>query len=156
MPKTADTTGWLNQIAATWDDLHAAYAGLDDQQLQEPGVTGDWSIRDILAHIAVWDGEARNALPGIAAGNEDDGEDEHIDAFNARKTEELRGMPLDDVRQLMADTHRQLLDYLHGLKPEDLRDAQVTPFRERLGSDTWDHYPGHAAAIRAFREARGW
>lgn len=158
MPETADITGWLNRIAATWEDLHAAYAGLDDQQLQEPGATGDWSIRDILAHIAVWDTECRNVLPEIADGRRghpaDDEED--TDTFNARKTEELGGMPLDAVREMLADSHRQLLDYLEGLDPGDIVATSVESFRARLGSDTWDHYPEHAAAIRAFRESRGW
>jgi hypothetical protein len=154
----ADIIGWLNEIAAAWEDLHAAYAGLDDEQFLEPGATGDWSTRDILAHIAVWDGEARNALPAIAAGRREEADDERegLDAFNARKTEELRGMPLDDVRELLDDSHRQLLDYLQGLAPHGIDPENEGAFRERLAGDTWDHYPEHAASIRAFREAREW
>lgn len=154
----ADITGWLNEIVAAWEDLRASYAGLDDEQMLEPGVTGDWSVRDVLAHVAVWDGEALNALPDIAAGRREPTEDEWegIDAFNARKTEELRGMPLDDVRELLDDNHRQLLDYLQGLASEGIASENAEAFRERLASDTWDHYPEHTAAIRAFREAKEW
>ena len=158
MPETTDITGWLNQIAATWEELHASYAGLSDGQLQEPGVTGDWSVRDILAHIAVWDMECRDVLPEIASGRRrhpsDDEED--TDTFNARKTEEMRGMPIDAVREMLADSHRQLLDYLQGLDPGDIVPTSVESFRARLASDTWNHYPEHTTSIRAFREARGW
>jgi uncharacterized protein (TIGR03083 family) len=154
----ADITGMLNEIAAAWEDLRASYAGLSDAQMQEPGVVDDWSVRDILAHVAVWDTEARNALPDIAAGRREQayGTYDDIDAFNARKTEELRGMPLDDARRLMDDAHRQLLDYLHGISPDDIRVGRAKTFRERLASDTWMHYPEHTAAIRAFREEQGW
>jgi uncharacterized protein (TIGR03083 family) len=155
---SVDITGWMNQIAATWEDFHASFAGLSDEQMQEPGVAGDWSVRDVLAHVAVWDGESMNDLPDIAAGRRghpgDDEED--TDTFNARKTDELRGMPLDAVRDLLAGSHRQLLDYLQGLGRDDIVPTSVEAFRARLGSDTWDHYPQHAASIRAFREARGW
>jgi uncharacterized protein (TIGR03083 family) len=159
MPETADITGWLNEIVAAWEDLHASYAGLTDEQLQEPGVTGDWSVRDVLAHVAVWDSEALNALPGIAAGRRGADYDTYeggVDGFNARKSEELHGMPLDQVRELMDDTHRQLLDYLQELSPADVATSHVEAFRGRLAADTWDHYPEHAAAIRALREAKGW
>ncbi len=154
----ADITGWLNDIVAAWEDFHASYAGLSDQQMQEPAVCGDWSVRDVLAHVAVWDGECLDVLPSIAAGRDEQTDDERegIDAFNARKTEELRGMPLGDVRELLDDSHRQLLDYVHGLAPESITAENEEAFRERLASDTWNHYPEHAAAIRAFREARGW
>ena len=158
MSERADITSWLNQIATTWEDLHAAFAGLTDEQMQEPGVSGDWSIRDVLAHVAVWDTECRNVLPEIAAGRRghpgDDEED--TDTFNARMTQEMRGMPIDAVRELLADSHRLLLDHLQGLDPGDIVSTSVEPFRARLASDTWDHYPQHAASIRAFREARGW
>jgi hypothetical protein len=154
----ADITGWLNDIVAAWEDLHASYAGLSDAQMREPGVSGDWSVRDVLGHVAIWDGECLAALPAIAAGRDEPSSDEWegIDAFNARKTEELRGMPLDQVRELMDDRHRQLLDYLQGLAPEGIAPENEAAFRERLASDTWDHYPEHTAAIRAFREARKW
>jgi hypothetical protein len=154
----ADMTGMLHEIAEAWEDLHASYAGLSDELLLEPGVTGDWSMRDILAHVAVWELECRSVLPEIAAGQREHPSDdeEDTDTFNARKTEEMRGMPLDAVRELLADSHRQLLDYLQGLDPGDIVSTSIEPFRARLGSDTWDHYPGHTAAIQAFREARGW
>lgn len=154
----ADITGWLNEIGAAWEDLHASFAGLTDEQLQEPGVVDDWSTRDILAHIAVWDGEALGVLPEIAAGRREEayGDAEDIDAFNARKTEELRGMSLDDVRDLISKTHRQLLDYLRGIDRGDILADRVRTFHQRLAGDTWMHYPQHTESIRAFRESRGW
>jgi hypothetical protein len=34
----------------------------------EPGVTGDWSVRDILAHVSTWEEEALTHLPLILEG----------------------------------------------------------------------------------------
>jgi len=36
--------------------FNESYAGLSDVQLMEPGVTGAWSVRDILAHVTTWKG----------------------------------------------------------------------------------------------------
>src|SRR5437773_1337186 len=34
----------------------------------KPGVTGDWSVRDILAHVSTWEEEALTHLPLILEG----------------------------------------------------------------------------------------
>ena len=48
----------LRRIAAAWQDLLAACDGLSDAALLEPGVTGTWSVKDIIAHVTVWEAEA--------------------------------------------------------------------------------------------------
>ena len=37
----------------------ASCAGLSDVRPMEPGVTGAWSVRDILAHVTTWEEEAK-------------------------------------------------------------------------------------------------
>jgi hypothetical protein len=34
----------------------------------EPGAIGEWSIKDILAHVTIWEKEALKHLPLIIAG----------------------------------------------------------------------------------------
>jgi len=48
--------------------LQDAIAGLTDEQLTTPGVTGHWSVRDLMAHVAAWEEEALHALPIIVDG----------------------------------------------------------------------------------------
>ena len=36
--------------------------------MMEPGVTGDWSVKDVLAHVTIWEAEALKYLPLIAEG----------------------------------------------------------------------------------------
>ncbi len=145
----------LDRIDSAWRDFEQSYAGLPDAGLLVHGVVDGWSVRDILAHVAVWDAYALTALPGILETGEHpryDYQDEPIDTFNARMTREKRGLSLDEVRAELGETHARLLAYLRSVPPDDI--TVNTPFRERLGADTWDHYPEHAAAIRAWREER--
>lgn len=39
----------LNKLDQAWTSFKDSYAGLTAQQMVDPGVTGDWSVKDILA-----------------------------------------------------------------------------------------------------------
>jgi len=126
---------------------------LSDSASIEPGVTGSWSIKDIIAHVTWWEEEALKHLPLILAGerppkysNQYGG----IDAFNAQMTDQKRKLSFSEVLQQRDDTHLRLIDYVHRV-PED-QIASETRFRRRLRLDTYGHYPKHTEAIRNWRE----
>jgi hypothetical protein len=79
----------LAKVDAAWADFHAAYAGLSDEELMIPGVCGEWSIRDLIAHVTWWDAEALAHLPLVLDGGRPPRYSVTyggIDAFNAMKT----------------------------------------------------------------------
>lgn len=145
----------LATLDAAWADFHASYAGLSDDELLEPGVSGDWSIRDIMAHVSWWEEEALKHLPVILAGGRPPRYSDlygGIDAFNARMAEEWRGLSLAEVRHRLAETHDRLVAYLQQVPPDHLKSG--TRFRRRLRLDTYGHYPLHTQAIREWRTRR--
>ena len=143
----------LDRLESTWKDFEESYAGLSDSQLLIPRVTGEWSVRDIIAHVTGWEEEALKYLPVIRSGGSSPRYSVTyggIDAFNALMTEERRGLSLAQVLQQHDDVHAQLMDYVRAA-PEELF-TRETRFRRRLRFDTYSHYPVHARAIRAWRE----
>ena len=58
----------LRKLDQAWVGLQESYAGLSDAQLTQPGVVGDWSVKDILAHVTWWEEEALTHLPHILEG----------------------------------------------------------------------------------------
>jgi Mycothiol maleylpyruvate isomerase N-terminal domain len=142
----------LGKLNEAWAALKDSYAGLSAARLTAPGVTGDWSVKDILAHVTTWEGEALKHLPVIAAGGRPPRYAKHggIDAFNARMTAEKRGLPLPDVLRQLDETHARLVDVVQRTPDAQLR--RDTRFRRRLRLDTYGHYPEHAEAIRQWRE----
>ena len=141
-----------DQLAAAWVDFHASYAGLRDEEFMTPGVVGEWSVRDLIAHVTWWDQESIEHLPiTLVRGRLPRYSQVYggIDAFNAMKTREKAGLTLDEVRAEAAATHERLLAYLLSLDPVEW--AANTRFRHRLKLDTWGHYPIHAADIRRWR-----
>jgi uncharacterized protein (TIGR03083 family) len=142
----------LNHLDKAWAAIKESYAGLSDAQMTEPGVTGRWSVKDILAHVTTWEEEALKYLPLIIAGGRPPRYTTYggIDAFNAQMTEQKRGLSLSDVLRQLDETHRRLIDYVQSAPEEEF--TRETRFRRRLRLDTYSHYPKHAKAIRAWRE----
>jgi hypothetical protein len=143
----------LNQLDKAWTAFQESYAGLSDSQLTEPGVTGQWSVKDMIAHVTWWEEEALKHLPLILTGGRPPRYSRQyggIDAFNAQRTEQTRGLSLADVLRQLEETHRRLIAYVHSVPEEHF--TRETRFRRRLQLDTYSHYPKHAQAIRAWRE----
>jgi hypothetical protein len=149
-----DRPALLGRIHSAWEALERSYAGLSDARLTEPGVTGDWSVKDILAHVTTWEEESLKYLPLIIEGNRPPRYARYggIDAFNATMTAQKRGLSLSDVRQQMHEIHSKLIDFLQGVPEEQF--ARETRFRRRLRLDTYRHYLEHARAIRESRAER--
>jgi hypothetical protein len=143
----------LERLATAWQTFEASYDELSDSELMKPGVTGAWSVRDILAHVTTWEEEALKHLRTILQGKKPPRyfiTHGGINAFNAQMTERKRKLTLAEVREQLAGTHRRLIEFISGVPQEQFR--QDRPFRSRLRLDTYSHYPKHADAIRRWRK----
>ena len=142
----------LSKLDRAWADFEQSFAGLTDAQMLEPGVVGDWSVKDILAHVTTWEEEALKSLPLILEGRKPPKYSVlygGIDAFNAQQSEMKHSLPLADILSQAETTHGRLVSFLEGVAEEQfIRD---TPFRHRLRLDTYSHYPLHARMIREWR-----
>ena len=145
----------LTLIDTRWRALLASYAGLPDGLLLMPGVAGSWSVKDIIAHVTVWEDEALAHLPVVLAGRRPPRYSVTyggINAFNALMTERNRALTLPEVLQRRDATHRRLLEFV--AQVPDAECAGDTRFRRRLRLDTYGHYTVHARAILKWRQGR--
>jgi len=143
----------LNKIERAWAAFRESYDGLIAEQLQQPGVTEDWSVKDILAHVSSWEDETLKHLPHILQGTRPPRYSVlygGIDAFNAQMTELKRGLTLSEVLRQLDETHLRLVEYVQSAPEEQF--TSETPFRRRLRLDTYGHYPIHTQAIRDWRQ----
>ena len=146
----------IAKLENAWSALEESFAGLTNEQMTQPGVTGDWSVTDILGHVTAWEEEALKHLPHIREGKRPPRYSVlygGIDAFNALKAQESRARPMAEVLARVEETHRQLIAYLHTAPEEQL--ATETRFRRRIRLDTYSHYPIHTQAIREWRAKSG-
>ncbi len=143
------------RLESRWRELHDAIQGLSDDSLLEAGAVGQWSIRDVLAHVTAWDEEALKALPVILEGGRVPRYSTlygGIDAFNAQAQGRKMGLSLEQVFAELEGTHQRLLSYLKGV--QDAAFNRENRFLRRLRQDTYGHYREHAGQIRAWREKR--
>ena len=143
----------LGRLDKAWKEFQESHAGLSDSQLLVPGVTGAWSVRDIIAHVTTWEEESLKHLPLILKSGRSPRYSAMyggIDAFNARMTEEKKGLSLPEVLRQMNDIHGRLIDFIEAVPEDQFRGE--TRFRHRLRLDTYSHYPKHSRAIRKWRE----
>ena len=134
----------LQDISRDWLELMRAIRGLPDPAFTRPGVVGNWSIKDVLAHVSAWE---RELIEHVAA--EEHGDEyvmPDVDQFNAEQAELDADRTLDDVRDELEETHTELMAIL-----------EETPVlsRDLVKSDTYLHYADHAGQITAWREQSG-
>lgn len=146
----------MQRLDAAWRAFGEAWGGLSERELLTPGVTGRWSVRDLIAHVTWWEEEALAHLPTILAGKRPARYSVRyggIDAFNALRTMERRGLSTPEVIRQHHEVHARLVAYLRR-QPAALF-ATETRFRRRLKLDTWGHYPIHTRGILAWRQKGG-
>jgi hypothetical protein len=143
-PTPAGKQEALRRVGESWTDLMAAFAGIPPERVNDAGVTGDWSIKDLVAHIAFWDGQAEIEAERLALGDRPRSID--VEALNEREQAASAKRGFDEVWQELEYTHQRMLTKLKELPALDPRS---------VGVDTFDHYAEHAAEIRAWRERNG-
>ena len=143
----------FKRLDSAWNAFKASYDGLSVSELTMPGVTGNWSIKDIIAHVTWWEEEALKHLPLILTGGMPPRYSVTyggIDAFNALMTEQKKNLSLDEVLQNRDLIHQRLIEFIQTVTEDQI--SMETRFRRRLRLDTYGHYKKHAKAIRKWRE----
>ena len=98
-----DRDALLDHYRRMREDLLAAIHGLGDDMMTEPSLDG-WSVKDHLAHIALWDDIRASEVTRISAGHDSawrmaEGQDE---ALNALAYQVRLPLSLDQVRWELA------------------------------------------------------
>lgn len=130
MPKPASKTELLNAIVQERQALERLLAGLSPEQMLLPGALGEWSVKDVLAHLVEWE---QMFLGWLAAGQRGETPALPAEGYNWRQLGELnqkiyeqyRAAPLDEILALFKTSFAQVCALLESLSEADL----VTPGR---------------------------
>jgi len=142
-------------------EFEAVLADLTPEQMTARGAEGGWSVKDTLAHVAVWESHLvtmlyaieRGATPKVIRATE-------VDQFNAESLAEQRDRPLDRVLSDFHAVHAQLLKRLEAVPERDLFDPRRfewmkgEPLARMVAGDTFEHYAEHCPAIEILRSEK--
>ncbi|NDJ52889.1 MAG: ClbS/DfsB family four-helix bundle protein [Chloroflexi bacterium] len=162
-PKSKDEL--LQDIHDRYAALHKELDKLSPQQMIDPGVVGEWSVKDVLAHLFAWQqmclGWYRTGLAGETPKTP-------TEKYTWRQTPELnqeiyetyRAHPLADVQRDFEASHRETVTLIEGISNADLFNKKVYawPKSTTLGSyfisATCSHYDWARKEIRKGMKAK--
>jgi hypothetical protein len=154
----------LDALEDERENLLDAIEGLSDEVMLEAGVVGDWSIKDILAHLSAWEAELVKLLWQASHGERPSGiyaSGVPVDEVNTVWSQAARSRPLDRVIDDFISVRKQTIRRVEPFSDADLSDPQRYPWLkgnplwEWIGSDSFKHESEHAAQIREWRANRG-
>ncbi len=129
-------------------ELEASLRDITNEEMLRPGMTGRWSGKDTLAHIARWDDATADLLLGYLRDGVNRGSDyDDYEAWNARWEVEDRDITLAEARSRFAGAHATLTGTLERI-PADRWDDVVLHWVRLTGIQ---HYGDHLAPILAWR-----
>lgn len=156
MTEPANKTQFLDMVRGARRQLDALLAKVDKADMTQPGACGEWSVKDVVAHIVWHEREMigllkAHALVGSELWNLP------TDQRNAAIFEENKERELDDVLEESPATFEQMMTWLDTLAEEDLFDASRFPGMpaewrplDVLASNTYEHYHDHIPQIEAW------
>jgi hypothetical protein len=154
--RRADLLAELNAENEAWEGL---LADIGEERMDEPGVAGAWSIKDIVAHLAAWRRRTVGRIEAVANGQPEppppwpaDLNDD--DEINAWFHERDRGM---SVRETLAESRRvfeQLVSAIAKLPEDSVSNPARFPWMEgatMTGATLFGHFHDeHEADMRGY------
>ena len=145
-----DKQSALKEVESGFAELLAAVKGLDERAMTKT-FYGDWSVKDILAHIAGWQHTMAGAMERMARGEKPtpEGVDySDADAWNARFTGAMRAQ---NATTVVADLQQSFGTYLRRARaiPED-RFGEGKTINRLLETSGTGHYKEHLPAIQQY------
>ncbi len=144
----------LAELAAEHDAFVDALEAVDVELVTAPGVVEDWSVRDLVVHVAFWAEHATDALRLATEGRGDEFayDTSQTDAMNARLLEESRQTEPDAAVDREERAYASLVSALTALDPAllDVRLGNGDTVAEVIGYDGPAHYREHTAHLRGW------
>ena len=158
--KKSELLNWLREQYQQWEVL---LDQIGPERIEQSGVSGDWSMKDIVAHLTGWN---RHLVARLQAAQRGEPEPPppwpaHLqaeDEINAWIYETNQGRPAREVQDETHHSYQQLLAAIEAL-PDDARIERVEPAyhlvwvndQRFLVGEFFDHFhDDHEPDVRAW------
>ncbi|MFH1864602.1 MAG: ClbS/DfsB family four-helix bundle protein [Candidatus Eisenbacteria bacterium] len=158
MSERVEKREFLRRIRESWANWERQVARCPVGRMELPGFYGERSLRDVIMHIAWYEGQ----MVGIVESRSFDGSplwELTTDERNAIVYRENEDRALDDVLDESGRVHERMTALLDGLTDDELNDPASFPGMplewapwDVIASNTCEHYDGHAESVDAWLE----
>ena len=130
--------------------LSSTIYGLSENELTVKGAVGEWSVKDVMAHIGRWEEICFEQLQKHLGGERSVEDYRDALAYNDMWEAELQSLTLQEAIALFEMAHYRLFGLISSLKPEQWNGY----VRAWVRGSTWHHFEEHSEQIRAWRASR--
>lgn len=154
----------LESLRDVREQIDSVLGSLTEPQMLAPGVVGDWSVKDVLAHLTAWEVELLTTLGKARRGQKKPGRtrwtDAEVEALNQKWHADMRARPLERVLADFRGSRAQTERILEGLREAEVEGTPAwlhLPLGDYIYSQTVEHELEHLEHLRAFaaRQAPG-
>ena len=145
-------TELVEKASRSFINLRQAVEDIDPQTMAVPNTIGDWSVKDVLTHLIVWEEEAAKAFEIWKVGIEPDWSYiEDLDEFNNKTVTERRKVQLSKIKSQ--------LELVHGGVLENIKSVADDEYIRRGGVPKWliilltKHVDDHTARILEYKQS---
>jgi hypothetical protein len=130
----------IEKIEIGYNDIIRLYRSVPVTAVVEDSLPNNWSVKDVLGHIAAWEWrcasllEASHDTKALLKAQPD------VVALNREIYEERKEWNWEEVEYDFRAAHRTLLEAIRHLPPEQLNDEFV---QRTIAEETWEHYAEH-------------
>ena len=131
------------------DRLFEVLSRVPPQSMTTPGLVGDWSAAEVIAHLGYWTGHAVETIHAVEQGRVEPDEPD-TDAVNQTVARVARSTDLATVRRREAASFDVLVERLGTLDPAllSVELPEGDTLLEAVTADGPSHYRQHADALR--------
>lgn len=166
MPKPQTKEELLQAIDVERGKLDQSFKMLSDAEMEQPGACGDWSVKDILAHLVDWE---QRGLCWYRAGLQGEVPKLPDENYNWGQTPELnhaiylkyKDRSLDEILKLYKDSFKETMAAVDGMTEKELFTPRVYAWTGThtlatyVNANTAAHYRWAGKLIRKFAKAFG-
>jgi uncharacterized protein (TIGR03083 family) len=129
---------------------------LTEDELTSAPVVGEWTVKDVIAHVWARSDEAVQAAKAWQKPRTGQEGATHDDSWNEQQVAARRALPLITVVDGITGTHRRLMHILDVSDDETLAQVGRAPWGDEMTLleliDTMsEHYAEHAGALAAYQ-----
>jgi len=136
----SSTESLIEKIETSYAKFTGLYRSVPINKIIEPSLANGWSVKDVVAHLAVWEwrcasllGESHNTNLPLQA-------EPDVEALNKEAYQERKEWNWEEVEYNAHATHLSLIEAIRQMPPERLNDEVVY---QAIAVETWEHYTEH-------------
>jgi hypothetical protein len=156
---STESTAYLKQrMDETWPGFRGLVHSVPQEEMDVPGVTGDWCLKELLGHVNFWAQKGAKGVRLAAAGKPGDielpGGQQNVDTWNAQAAARGKAMSAEAVLRDLDLSHEDARQALDETTDEALSvEVGGWTVGVRFAEDTYRHYREHGREIEAWRRA---